>query len=359
MTSQRQIVFWVAALAVTLLFFWYLQDILLPFIAGFVLAYFLDPVADKLERFGLPRLGATAVIIASAVLILVLALVLVVPALGNQAAKLVAEVPQLSAQLVQLTNDFAPQWLKDMVTNNGGDLQTTLADYGAKVAVWLAGFGATLWSGSKALLNVVSLLLITPVVAFYLLNDWDNLVARVDSWLPRDHQTDVRIIAHDVDTALAGYIRGQGTVCLIMATYYAAGYSLIGLKSGLAIGLMTGLLAFIPFFGAMLGGAAALVVGFLQFWPNEISLLWVVGTLVIGQFIEGNFLSPKLVGQSIGLHPVFMMLALLGFSYVFGILGLILAVPLAATTGVLVRHGLTRYLSSSIYLGQGGTEADG
>ncbi len=359
MTSQRQIVFWVATLAATLFFFWYLQDILLPFIAGFVLAYFLDPVADRLERAGLPRLAASSVIIVSAVLILVLAFVLVVPAMANQAAILVNEIPQLSAQLVQLANEFAPQWLKDMVANNGGDLQSTLADYGGKIAVWLAGFAATLWTGSKALLNVVSLLLITPVVAFYLLNDWDHLVARIDYWLPRDHQFALRMIATDIDVALAGYIRGQGTVCLIMAAFYAAGYTVVGLKSGLAIGLMTGLLAFIPFFGAVLGGAVALIVGFLQFWPIEISLLWVLGVLVIGQFIEGNFLSPRLVGHSIGLHPVFMMLALLGFSYVFGFLGLLLAVPLAATTGVLVRHGLTRYLTSGIYRGQAAMQDDG
>ncbi len=359
MTSQRQIVFWVATLTAALFFFWYLQDILLPFIAGFVLAYFLDPVADRLERAGLPRLAASSVIIVSAVLILVLAFVLVVPAMANQAAILVNEIPQLSAQLVQLANEFAPQWLKDMVANNGGDLQSTLADYGGKIAVWLAGFAATLWTGSKALLNVVSLLLITPVVAFYLLNDWDHLVARIDYWLPRDHQFALRIIATDIDVTLAGYIRGQGAVCLIMAAFYAAGYTLVGLKSGLAIGLMTGLLAFIPFFGAVLGGAAALVVGFLQFWPIEVSLLWVLGVLVIGQFIEGNFLSPRLVGHSIGLHPVFMMLALLGFSYVFGFLGLLLAVPLAATTGVLVRHGLTRYLTSGIYRGQAAMQDDG
>ena len=360
MTSQKQIVFWALALAATLFFFWYLQDILLPFIAGFVLAYFLDPVADKLERLGLPRLAATGIIIVSAVLVLVLAFVLVVPALGAQAARLVADVPQLSQQLVQLTNDYAPQWLKDMVANSGTDLQATLTDYAGKAAVWLAGFAATLWSGSKALLNVFSLLLITPVVAFYLLNDWDHLVARVDSWLPREHQDEVRGVAQDVDTALAGYIRGQGTVCLIMAAFYAAAYMVVGLKSGFAIGLMTGILAFIPFFGALLGGVVALIVGFLQFWPNEISLLGVVAVLTIGQFFEGNFLSPKLVGHSIGLHPVFMMLALLGFSYVFGILGLILAVPLAATTGVLVRYGLGRYLKSSIYLGhQAGVEADG
>jgi len=351
MTTQRQLIFWLVALVTLLLLFWYFQDVLLPFIAGFVLAYFLDPVADRLVRLGLPRIAATALIIASAVLAITGVFVLVVPVLGNQAAKLISEVPALSQQLVAMGNDTAPQWLKDMMNQGGFDLQSSLADYGGRAALWVAGLGSTVWTGSKALLNLASLLVITPVVAFYLLNDWDHLVAKIDSWLPLDHRDDIRLIAHDVDTALAGYIRGQGTVCLILAVFYGLGFTLAGLKSGLAIGLFTGLLAFIPFFGALLGGATALLVGLLQFWPQETALLGVAGILALGQFVEGNFLSPKLVGQSIGLHPVWMMLALLSFSYVFGFLGLILAVPLAATTGVLVRHGLARYLASDIYRG--------
>jgi predicted PurR-regulated permease PerM len=215
----------------------------------------------------------------------------------------------------------------------------------------LAGFASTLWSGSKALLNLFSLLLITPVVAFYLLNDWQRLVARIDSWLPRQHLTAIRAIANDIDKALAAFVRGQGAVCLVMATFYALGYWLVGLKGGFAIGLASGLLTFIPFFGALIGGAAALLTGFLQFWPSETGLLGVAAVLLIGQFSENNFLSPKLVGDSIGLHPVFMMLALLGFSYIFGLMGLLLAVPLAAASAVLVRHGLLRYLASEIYLG--------
>ncbi|MDE2384768.1 MAG: AI-2E family transporter [Alphaproteobacteria bacterium] len=354
MTTHRQIQFWLGALAATLLFFWYFQDVLLPFIAGFVLAYFLDPVADRLERLGLPRLAATAVIILSAVLAIIAVFVAVVPVLGGQVAKLVADVPALSQQVLAMANQYAPQWLKDMLNQGGIDLPTTLADYGGKAALWLASWGATLWSGSKTLLNGASLLVITPVVAFYMLNDWDRMMAQLDGWLPREYQGSVRAIAQDVDTALSGYIRGQGTVCLFLAALYAIGFMVAGLKSGLAIGLLTGLLAFIPFFGALVGGASALIVGALQFWPNESSLLWVVAVLALGQFVEGYVLSPRLVGHSIGLHPVWMMLALLAFSYVFGVLGLLLAVPLAATTGVLVRHGLARYLASSIYHGRAG-----
>ncbi len=351
---HRQITFWLLALAATLLFFWYLQDILLPFIAGFVVAYFLDPVAHRLQRLGLSRLMASIAILIGVSLIIVLAFVLVVPAMASQIGKLVSEIPTLSQQLMQLVDQWAPQWLKDLVTSQGGDLPSTLNEYGGKIALWIASFASTIWSGSKALVNIVSLLIITPVVAFYLLLDWPQLVRRVDAWLPRQHKEELRQIFWDIDRSLAGYIRGQGTVCLILAIFYGLAFWLVGLKSGLAIGIAMGLLAFIPFFGALFGGALAVVVGLVQFWPNELHVLGIVGVLVVGQLVESNFLSPKLVGELIGLHPVWMMLALFAFAYVFGILGLLLAVPLAATTGVLVRHGLARYLESDIYLGRTG-----
>lgn len=348
---SKPLTFWLIAVAVALLLFWYLQDILLPFIAGTVAAYFLDPLADRLERLGLPRVLACTVIILTAILAVVVALLVVLPPLANQIGKLVSDLPSLSQQLITLGNSWAPDWLKDFLANNGGDLQSTLKDYAGKAALWLASLGSTLLSGSQALLNLLSLCIITPVVAFYLLVDWDRLVAKVDAWLPRENLTGLRGIARDTDRALAGYIRGQSMVCLVLAVLYSAGFMLVGLKSGLAIGVMTGLLTFIPFFGAALGGVTAVVVGLVQFWPNELSLLGVIAVLAVGQLVENYYLSPKLVGESIGLHPVWMMLALFAFAYVFGILGLLLAVPLAATTGVLVRHGLARYLASDIYLG--------
>lgn len=351
MTLQRQTTFWIVALIGLVLILWSLQNILLPFIAGFVLAYFLDPVADRLEKLGLPRIAATFVILATAILMVVLVLILVVPVVADQLVKLVADLPILIKSLVERFNEQAPQRLKDIVANSGTDLQGQLTDYAGKAAGWIGGFLGSLWTGGRALISVVSLMVITPIVAFYLLADWDHLVAKVDSWLPRDHVEELRAIARDIDSAMAGFIRGQGTVCLLLGIFYATGLSLVGLKSGLAIGFAAGLLSFIPYVGALIGGLMAIGVGLVQFWPNETQVLLVVAVFIIGQVVEGNFLSPKLVGGSIGLHPVWMMFSLLAFSYVFGFLGLLLAVPMAAATGVFVRYGLQRYLNSKFFTG--------
>jgi predicted PurR-regulated permease PerM len=351
MTLQKQIGFWLGTFLVVILLLWMLQSILLPFIAGFVLAYFLDPVADKLERLGLPRLVATSIILLSAIMALVLIGLMVVPVLADQSVKLASDIPALVKSVVDRANEWAPQRVKDMLANSGTDIQGSIASIAGRSASWLATFLGSLWSGGMALVNIMSLLVITPIVAFYLLADWDHIVARVDSWLPRDHLDEIRGLARDIDKALAGFIRGQGTVCLLLGIFYAAGLSLAGLKSGLAIGLAAGLLSFIPYVGALTGGALAIGVGLVQFWPNEAQVLVIVGVFALGQFLEGNFLSPKLVGSSIGLHPVWMMFSLLAFSYVFGFVGLLLAVPLAAATGVFVRYGLRKYLNSKLYTG--------
>ena len=178
-----------------------------------------------------------------------------------------------------------------------------------------------------------------------------DIVAKVDGWLPRDHVDEIRKLATDIDAAMAGFIRGQGTVCLLLGIIYALALSLAGLKFGLVIGLVAGLLSFIPFVGAVLGGIMAVGVGLVQFWPDYGSILIIIAIFVGGQFIEGNFLSPKLVGSSIGLHPVWLMFALFTFGYIFGFVGLLLAVPLAAAAGVLVRYGLAQYLASKLYRG--------
>jgi predicted PurR-regulated permease PerM len=221
----------------------------------------------------------------------------------------------------------------------------------SKATGWVASFVQSIWSGGMALVNLVSLLIVTPIVAFYLLADWDHLVAKVDSWLPRDHVEDIRGIARDIDKAMAGFIRGQGTVCLLLGLFYAVALSFAGLKFGLAIGFGAGLLSFIPYVGAIIGGVLAIGVGLVQFWPDYSSIFVIIGIFAAGQFIEGNFLSPKLVGSSIGLHPVWLMFALFAFGYLFGFVGLLLAVPLAAAMGVFVRFALSRYLKSKLFAG--------
>ena len=352
MTFQKQVIIWTAAFAVLIMLLWLLGGVMLPFIAGLVLAYFLDPVADALERLGLPRLAATLVILICAILILVTALIIIAPVLADQIGRFASDLPNIIRELVARFDELAPNWLKAQLANTGMDVQGSMAGFAGKAAGWILALLSSIWSGGMALVNLVSLLVVTPIVAFYMLEDWDRMVAKVDSWLPRDHAPTIRALASEIDQAMAGFIRGQGTVCILLGAFYAIGLSLAGLKFGLAIGLFAGFLTFIPYAGAMIGGILAIGVGLVQFWPDIVSILLVVGVFAVGQFLEGNFLSPKLVGKSVGLHPVWLMFALLAFGYLFGFAGLLLAVPLAAAAGVLVRFGLRQYLTSKLYLGE-------
>jgi predicted PurR-regulated permease PerM len=354
MTLHRQVLIWSAALAVLIALMWLLSAILLPFIAGLVLAYFLDPVADALERLGLPRLAATGLILLTAILILTTALVVLVPVLNEQLARFADDLPSLIESLVARFDEFAPLWMKELVANSGANVQGSITEVAGKAAGWIVSLLSSILSGGMALVNLISLMVVTPIVAFYLLVDWDAMIAKVDSWLPRDHADVLRELARQIDAAMAGFIRGQGSVCLLLGAFYAVALSLAGLKFGLAIGLLAGFLTFIPYAGALIGGVLAIGIGLVQFWPDYVSILMIAGIFAIGQFIEGNFLSPKLVGKSVGLHPVWLMFALFAFGYVFGFVGLLLAVPMAAAAGVLVRFVLGQYLQSPLYLGTGG-----
>lgn len=356
MTLQKQVLIWAVSFAVLGFALWLLSPILLPFLAGFVLAYFLDPIADWLQKWGISRLAAALVIVIVALVLVVTALVVFVPMLADQVGRFAGELPALVQSLATRLNEWAPSWMKDAVAKSGADIQGTITQFAGNAANWLLGVLKTLLSGGLALVNLLSLLVVTPIVAFYMLVDWDRMISTIDSWVPRDYVGTVRELGRDVNAAMAGFIRGQGTVCLVLGIFYATGLTLAGLKFGLAIGLLAGALTFIPYAGAMTGGVLAIGVALVQFWPDYWSIGLVVGVFAVGQFLEGNFLSPKLVGKSIGLHPVWLMFALFAFGYVFGFVGLLLAVPMAAAAGVLVRFVLRKYLSSQLYLGADDTE---
>jgi predicted PurR-regulated permease PerM len=355
-TLQKQVLIWVASFAVLVFVLWLLSPILLPFLAGFVLAYFLDPVADRLQKWGFSRLSAAMLIVVVALLVLVTAVVVFVPMLVDQVGRFAGELPALIQSLSARLNAWAPAWMKEAVANSGTDIQASVTQFAGRAADWILSVLKTLLSGGLALVNLVSLLVVTPIVAFYMLVDWDRMIATIDSWVPRDYVTTVRELGRDVNAAMAGFIRGQGTVCLLLGIFYAAGLTLAGLKFGLAIGLLAGALTFIPYAGAMTGGVLAIGVALVQFWPDYWAIGLVIGVFAVGQFLEGNFLSPKLVGKSIGLHPVWLMFALFAFGYAFGFVGLLLAVPMAAAAGVLVRFALRQYLASRLYLGADDTE---
>lgn len=351
MGLQRQIFFWLLVLVGFIAFLLVFSSILLPFLAGMALAYFLDPVADRLERLGLSRLMATIAILVAFVVVLALSLMIIVPLVVTQAAEFIQKMPGYITRLQEFLTDSQSTLLPDWLAGQ----MTTIKQNSAKLLEQGASFLGTLfqqiWNSGLALLNILSLFVITPVVAFYLLLDWDRMVDRVDSWIPRDYVDVVRQIARDMNTTIAGFVRGQGSLCVILGLYYGIGLSMVGLNFGLLIGLFAGMISFIPYVGSLVGLVLALGVALVQFWPDYVWILVVLAVFFSGQFLEGNILQPKLVGKSVGLHPVWLMFALLAFGALFGFVGLLVAVPAAAAIGVLVRFGIQRYLDSDLYHG--------
>ncbi len=350
MSIQRQVTFWLIALLGVVALLYLLSGILLPFAAGLILAYLLDPLADRLEKLRFSRLAATLIILGLFVLFFVLALVLIAPVLANQLASFAQRLPETVQRLQQLlAEQGAP-----IVERFGGrdalrDVQNSLGDVVGQGATWVATLLRSLWSGGQAFIGVVSLLVITPVVAFYLLVDWDRMVVTIDTWIPPRNRDLVRALAREMDVAISGFLRGQSLVCLFLGVFYAIGLSLVGLNFAILIGLVSGIISFIPYVGSLTGLLLALGVAVVQFWPDWVMIGATLGVFAAGQFLEGNIVQPKLVGESVGLHPVWVMFSLLAFGSLFGFVGLLLAVPLAAIIGVLTRFALRQYLSSPLY----------
>ena len=357
-----RLAFWIGALLLPVLLFRLLSGVMLPFVAGLVLGYLLNPVANRLERAGFNRLGATVLILFLFISGLALILVLVVPLLGHQLAGFIASLPDYATRLQALAAEtsaaFAAKYgggfLTKLGIGSGSDasgLQQSLSDLAGQGAKALISFAQSLWSGGTALLGLISLLVITPVVAFYILLDWDKLVASLDSLIPVGHRGVVHGLAREIDAAMAGFLRGQSAVCLFLGIWYGVGLSLIGLNFGLLIGISAGILTFVPYVGSLTALVLGMAVAVVQGWPDWTLPLLVLAIVGGGQFLEGNFLTPKLVGASIGLHPVWLIFALLAFGSLLGFTGLLIAVPVAAAIGVLLRFAVRQYWQSPLYRG--------
>ncbi|MHA1151058.1 MAG: AI-2E family transporter [Alphaproteobacteria bacterium] len=353
MTVERHLRFWLIGLVVFLAMLFLLRGVLLPFVAGMAVAYLLDPICDRLESWGLSRTLATTVLTVAFLILALAAFLLLVPVLAGQVVSLLERVPSyvetLRGQFTQLLAVVEarvdPAVLKKV--------QGVLAGSTERLVSWATGLLGQVISGGVALANLISLLVITPVVAFYLLRDWDRIVERIDTLLPRRHAETIREQVRAVNQTLAGFLRGQGMVCLILAVYYGLGLSLAGLDFGLVIGLVAGFLSFVPYVGAIVGMLLSVGLALVQF-DAWLPIAIVAAVFILGQVVEGNFLTPKLVGDSVGLHPVWIIFALLAGSTLFGFVGLLLAIPGAAVVGVGVRFGLGRYLVSAYFGGPGG-----
>ncbi len=357
---REQVKYWSVASVVFLGAIWVLGDVILPFVLAMAVAYMLDPVADRLEAMGLSRVLSTVVITAAAALIFVVISLLVLPTLVRQATDLVATAPQLFADL----RSFLIEKFPDLLDENS-QLHQSLLQIGETIQSRGGAFLSSALASVLSIFNVMMVLFLVPVITFYLLLDWDRMVAQVDKLLPRDHAPVLRKLARQIDQTLASFIRGQGTVCLILGAFYAAALMLVGLKFGLVTGAVAGALTFIPYVGALVGGALSIGLALFQFWGGTevingetvvVATDWlriglVVGIFAFGQFFEGNILTPKLVGTSIGLHPVWLIFALTAFGTLFGFVGMLIAVPVAASIGVVARFGIEQYQDSRLYTG--------
>lgn len=357
MSPARQLRIWLVGLIVAIILLYALRSVLLPFVAGMAIAYLCDPVVDRLVTWKFPRTVATLTVIGGALLIMAVALVLLVPLLLAQIGGFVANVPAYSESLRELLNTALGALGERIGEDQVAKLQTVASEHLGGALGAVGDFLGGLLSRSLALINLLSLLFITPIVAFYLLRDWDVLVSRVDSLMPLHYADVIREQLKRIDRKLAGFVRGQALVSAILAFYYGLGLSLAGLEFGLAVGLSAGAVSFIPYLGSVSGFVVSVGLALIQF--DSLTPVGIIaGIFIVGQMVEGNFLTPKLVGGQVGLHPVWVIFALLAGGALLGLLGLLLALPVAAMASVLVAFGIEQYRGSMLYHGGREAEAD-
>ena len=346
--NNRNWVFWLVLFVLFCIAVYVLRSVLLPFVAGIIIGYLLDPWTSKFEKWGMNRTFATFLVMFLVLIFMIPALIILIGIIDEQLGQFLAELPRYITSLVKkmepvfielqdhfpsLQPEKSREYLKNNMTNN------------LKIVGSLMG---GLVSGGFALINLLSLLLITPIVAFYMLRDWDNFLAKVKELLPRNSKKEIILQAKEIDRTLSGFIRGQLSVCILLGTFYSVGLYAVGLELGVLVGFIAGLISFIPYVGSIFGFVVSISIAFAQF-DSLTPVLHVALVFAVGQFIEGNFLTPKLVGDNVGLHPVWVMFALLAGGVLLGFLGLMIAVPVAAIIGVLLRHAIENYKHSSLY----------
>ncbi|HRO13552.1 MAG TPA: AI-2E family transporter [Paracoccus sp. (in: a-proteobacteria)] len=343
---HKQVWWWSGITAVMVLALWGLGNVMTPFLIGAGIAYVLDPIADRLESAGLSRTKAVALITIIAVLAFLLALTLVVPMVVRQLAQFIEAAPGYFETAQTWLSARFPRALPE-----GGTLRSALTQLGVQLSQRGGEILIAVLSSVRNVIGVLLLLVIVPVVAFYLLLDWDRMVARIDEMLPREHADTIRGIAYQINDSMAGFLRGQGLVTLILATFYSVSLFAVGLPFGLVIGITAAVLSIIPYVGVFTGGVISVAVAAFAFWDQPYWIAVVLAIFATGQFIEGNYLQPKIIGGHVGLHPVWLMIALAVFGKLFGFVGLIVAVPLGAIIGVLARFFVERYKESALYTG--------
>jgi predicted PurR-regulated permease PerM len=349
MSLARPVAFWIAVFASIIVAIVLLREVLLPFVAGMVLAYLLDPLATWLERLGMSRLIATLTIVGVFVVGVAALVILTAPVVVGELAYFIDNFPLYIEQVKGLASDPNRPWLSKLVGEGLAYAGQSFGELTTLATGWFSDFLRSVWTGGRSLISAFSLLVVAPIVACYLIYDWKKMMAAIDNWIPPAQRDNVRALAREIDDTIGGFVIGQGTLCLILAVFYAATLSLLGLRHGLLIGVAAGLISFVPYLGSLTGLVISTCVAIAQFWPHW-AVIWTVPAIFfVGQTLSDYVLSPYFVGRRVNLNPVWIMFALFAFGYLFGFIGLLIAVPLAAAIGVLARFTLRRYYESSLY----------
>lgn len=321
-------------------FFWFLgsiSSILFPFVSAIIIAYFLDPFASKLEKYKFSRASATAIIITLFISVIILFFILVIPALYEEFVALINAIPKYSERFLHEIYPKIAAKSKEFGYEINGDFKEYLSQENiAKIFNFSQNIADGIMKSSIAVINILSLIFITPLLVFYMIKDWDLFVDTVNKHIPSKYSSKVKKIFLKIDQTLSGYMRGQVNVCFILGIFYAIGLLIIGLNFGFLIGFLTGLISFVPYVGMLIGVGSAIIIAFFQ-WGLDFGQIGLLALIfVAGQILESNFLTPKLVGEKIGLHPVWVIFAVFAFGILFGFVGILLAVPMAAILGVII-----------------------
>lgn len=348
LTARNHFLFWSLAFGAFIGTVWLLNDVMLPFVLGLAIAYLLNPLVERLGRYKIPRWIAALIILGLFSVFIVAIIGLAAPTLYREAAALAEALP---GYIDQLWVRLAPYigWAQDKL--DSGDSQSLQEAVQSNIGNALrvgTGVLSGLASGGKAFASFLSVLIMTPIVAFFVMKEWATMTEWIDKILPRGSYHTIKDLLHQIDRKLSGFVRGQITVAFILAVAYAIALMLAGLKFGFLIGLMAGVLSIVPLVGSTIGLLVSVAVAWFQ--SGEWSYVAIIAAIFFtGQFIEGNFLSPKLLGQSVGIHPLWIMFALFAGGSLFGIVGMLLAVPVAAVVGVLLSFAILRYKNSPYY----------
>jgi predicted PurR-regulated permease PerM len=342
MSYQRSVFFWIAASVILAGTIVLLREILLPFLVGIALAYLLNPLVTRFERLGLGRSVAALGIIGLFYVSIIALIIEITPILGDEVATFIEKFPGYVTKLQALANDPGRPWLHKIISEGLREAQQSTGELTTVGANLSANLLHILWSDGRALISIFSLLVVVPIVTFYLLVDWEQIVAALDKMVPPTQRETVRTLAREINETVDVFLRGQGMICLILALYYAASLRFTGLNHAYLIGLSAGLVSFIPYLGLLTGLVLSISVALIQFWPSWSLIPIILGIFLFGQLFADYVLAPRLVGARVKLNPVSIMFAIAAFGYLFGFIGLLIAVPLAAAIGVIVRSAIAQ-----------------